>query len=60
MAYRFAVGQWGIQPSEFWAMRVREWWWLYEDKRPRERYGRLSEDQVAELYDDLEAAQRKG
>lgn len=34
-------------------MTVQEWWWLYQDKRPRQRYGSLSEQQVAELYQAL-------
>lgn len=41
-------------------MTVQEWWWLYGDRRPRKHFGRQTEDQVAELYDDLTAAEAKG
>ena len=40
-------------------MTVQEWWWLYGDRRPRKRYGSLTEDQVEELYEDLMEAQAK-
>jgi hypothetical protein len=30
-AYK-AARDWGIQPSEFWAMSVQEWWWEADSK----------------------------
>lgn len=30
-AYRSAR-DWGVQPSEFWALSPREWWWEADDK----------------------------
>ena len=53
-----AVGAWGIQPSEFWAMTPAEWWRIYECRRPRDTQtdyaGRLREEDCAELYAMLE------
>jgi len=40
---------WGIPPSDFWAMDLEEWWWLYESKKPRD--GSLSESDLQELYE---------
>jgi len=31
-AFRVAVSQWGIAPSEFWRMSIEEWWWLFDCK----------------------------
>lgn len=28
-AYKAARG-WGVQPSEFWQMSPREWWWEFD------------------------------
>ena len=54
-AYRVAVGAWGIQPSEFWAMDCEEWWWLYDVKRSRDPAidyaGGLSQDDVDDLIE---------
>lgn len=44
------MGSWGIQPSEFWRMRPLEWAWLAEAKRGPIMYGKLTEQEVAELY----------
>lgn len=32
--FRAAVGVWGIQPDAFWRMTPREFWWLYDARRP--------------------------
>ncbi len=32
--YRVAVGLWSVQPSEFWGMTMREYWWMFDAKRP--------------------------
>lgn len=33
-----AARYWGVQPSEFWAMAIRDWWWEYaaRDEESRE------------------------
>lgn len=45
--------EWGIQPSEFWAMTISEWWLEYELRAPApkdERYaGTLTRAEVEEL-----------
>lgn len=39
-------------------MRVQEWWWLAEAKKPRKTYGKfgMTEDEADELYGDLQDA----
>jgi len=42
-----------MRPREFWAMHPDEFWWLAEASRPRKVYaGGMTEDEVAELYED--------
>jgi hypothetical protein len=41
---------WGIAPGEFWNMQPSEWWLLYDVKVGGPKYGRLTEEQVDELY----------
>ncbi len=47
VSYQTAVGLWGIQPSEFWAMTPQEWWWINDVKvavnRPPGAVRRLSD-----------------
>jgi hypothetical protein len=50
-----AVGSWSLQPSEFWAMTIREWWWLADVRAPSENYGDLSGNTVKDLYEDLKS-----
>ena len=41
--FRIAVGLWEIAPSEFWRMTMREYWWLYDMRKPPEpKVGRSS------------------
>ncbi len=44
------MGAWSIQPSEFWAMAVAEWWWLCDVKRAQSTEG-MTESGWAELYE---------
>ena len=37
-------------------MHPTELWWLIDGKRPPKMYGSLTEDDVLDLYDELEAA----
>lgn len=48
-----AVGQWGIQPSEFWDMSPQEWWWIFDARRTDKPVAgcNLTEDELAELYE---------
>jgi len=43
------VGQWGIQPLDFWAMSVQDWWWLHDAKKPPKMYGSITESDVDRL-----------
>ena len=57
--YKIAVGFWGIAPSEFMGMTLREWWLVYDVKRQDRQAGGLSEDQKSELWDMLTKAEEK-
>jgi hypothetical protein len=43
-----------VQPSEFWAMTIREWWWLADVRAPSQKYGDLSGSDAKDLYEDLQ------
>jgi hypothetical protein len=50
-----AVRQLGLAPSEFWIMRPRHFWWLYEavqDEREAAGPG-LSDDDKAEILNTM-------
>jgi len=32
--FRAAVGAWQVSPSAFWDMTPREFWWIYDVRRP--------------------------
>lgn len=32
--YRVAVGAWGIPPSDYWCMTPREFWWMFDVRKP--------------------------
>lgn len=46
-----AVGAWNMRPKDFWRLHPTEFWWLAEAKRMPQRYGSLSEDDAAHLYE---------
>ncbi|MGE0602233.1 MAG: phage tail assembly chaperone [Xanthobacteraceae bacterium] len=46
------MGGFGLSPSEFWRLHPTEFWWLVDSRKPAKRYGSMTEDQVAELYED--------
>lgn len=52
--FQIAVGQWGMAPSEFYALSPQEFWLLHEIKTPvdpKSQYaGGMSEDECDELY----------
>lgn len=41
-----------MTPDQFWRLTLREFWWLVEANRKPKMYGDLTEEQVAELYED--------
>lgn len=48
--------RWGIQPSEFWAMTIGEWWLEYDLNAtdPKDKYaGSLTKAEVEELRELL-------
>lgn len=51
--YRIAVGMWSIQPSEFWAMCLEEWWWMYDARIGEPKIGGIPESQLERLYSKL-------
>lgn len=53
-AYKVAVGAWKIQPSEFWEMHPWEFWQLAEFYRVPKDYGNLTEEEVLELYEEID------
>ncbi|WP_354552796.1 phage tail assembly chaperone [Kaistia defluvii] len=51
-AYAIAVGGWGMAPSEFWGLTPAEFYWILDAKKPVQMYGRMSEYEVDEIYQD--------
>ena len=48
------ANSWGIQPSEFWAMTMPEWFALHEfhrESRPGDYAGKLTKADVDELWE---------
>lgn len=41
-----------LKPSEFWSLSPLELWWLLEAKQPPKMYGSMTEDQVAQIYEE--------
>lgn len=42
-----------MSPRDFWRLHPTEFWWLFAARRPKRQYGSLSEDEVAELYEEF-------
>jgi hypothetical protein len=42
MLMRIVCGAWSFAPSEFWAMTMREFWWIQSYHNPPERVGTSS------------------
>ncbi len=53
-AWKAAVHGSGMAPSEFWKLSLREFWWL-QDAIQAEHVpcGRLTDDELADLYEEL-------
>ncbi len=41
-----------MRPKDFWALTPREFWWLIDANKPVKMYGNMSEDLVAEIYEE--------
>lgn len=41
-----------MTPSQFWAMHPTEIHWVLEAIRPVKMYGNMTEDEVAEIYEE--------
>jgi len=41
-----------MKPAEFWQLHPQEFWWMAEAKRPPKMYGKMSEHEVAEMYEE--------
>jgi len=41
-----------MAPSEFWGLTPAEFYWILEAKRPLRMYGRMTEYEVDEIYQD--------
>ena len=42
--------------DEFWRMDPAELWWLVEHHRPVKMYGSMTEDEVAQIYEEAYGA----
>jgi hypothetical protein len=38
--------------DQFWKADPRELWWLVEAVKPPKMYGKMTEDEVAEIYEE--------
>jgi hypothetical protein len=56
--FQAAVGQWGMKPSEFWQLHPCEFWWIAEAKSPRPNYGGLTENEIEECWQEVQAWRR--
>lgn len=55
-----SVGVWHIQPSEFWAMTMREFWWMFDARKPRKQHvGGMTDAEMDELKDALDEAKKR-
>lgn len=41
--------------DEFWTLHPQEFWWLVEAHRSVRMYGRMTEDEAEQIYQELEA-----
>jgi len=43
-----------MQPDIFWRMNPIEFWWMVDARRPKKKYGSMTEDEVEELFELVE------
>jgi hypothetical protein len=41
-----------MKPKEFWKLHPIEFYWIAEVRRPKRMYGNMTEDEVAEIYEE--------
>lgn len=39
-----------MRPKDFWGLTPKEFWWLLDSKKPIKMYGKMTEDEVAQIY----------
>ena len=44
-----------MTPEQFWRLHPLEFWWMADARRPVRRFGRMTESEAAEIYDDMVA-----
>jgi hypothetical protein len=44
-----------MRPADFWALHPTEFMWLLEASRPTTTYGKMTEDEVAQIRADMAA-----
>lgn len=55
-----AVGVWSIQPSEFWRMTMREFWWMFDARKPRRTHvGGMTDEDMDDLKTNLDEAKKR-
>lgn len=42
-----------MPPEQFWRLHPLEFWWIADARRPPKMYGHLTEDEMADLYEEL-------
>mgnify|MGYP006159614287 CR=1 FL=1 len=57
-AFQIAVRQLGLQPSEFWRMKPRHFWWLAATMKPQKSGPSLSREDKEQLAELLAKAER--
>jgi hypothetical protein len=41
-----------MRPKDFWRLTPAEFWWLLDAKKPVKFYGKMSEFEVAQIYNE--------
>ena len=41
-----------MRPRDFWRLTPAEFWWLIDAKKPVKMYGKMSEAEVAQIYQE--------
>jgi hypothetical protein len=44
-----------MPPAQFWKLHPVEFWWQVDARRPKKMYGSLTENEVADLYEEMNA-----
>jgi len=41
---------WGMRPKDFWSLTPDEFWWHVELRKPVKMYGKMTEQEVEQIY----------